>query len=435
MQSLTHGCIQVLLRALEHTSDTQEKSNIAIQISMIRNPHIEIVTALEKKIHDQSLKTDGLILAFGALASNAQPDVEQEVTRFLLELQKGLTPTDKMLTTLILAMGNTGSELVVNTVLKYSNNPLDSVQLASLRACLKFTHFLQILNGLKEVLVADPTEEVVTMIVHTLVKGYHYSQEKDMDTGLVANHPILPSLVLAVQRVNNTDLQILVSDYLQLVGGEQAFSLMTSIHSRQRRGSDWDASNTEYNLVASQLSRQSDVNTYPNHEAYIYGKTLGMDEVNLKAAAGTFMGYSSNLENIKGYGKMYAECNVLDIQRTLANIEVLFQKNGVNIQGKVYVEIGGNVLENQEGQLTTCYNYERNLYENRYRLLTFTHSVFVYVTSVGIEVSVYLELTVDIDAEICGGASLDELTTVTAGIAPRVTFSVEGSVSASLLVS
>lgn len=396
---------------------------------------MDLVIALEERLHDNSLKTDGLLLAFGALASNAKEDVEQEVSQFLLELERNLTPNDEELTTVILAMGNTGSGLVVNTILEYVGHPLEDIQLASIRACLKFTHLPQVLNALKAVLTANVNEETVAMVVHTLVKGYQYSQDRDQDMGLITNHPLLSSLVLAIQRLNNTDLQVLVLEYLEQVGGEHALNLMTSIDAREKRGADWDASNTEFNLVASQSSRQSDITTYPNHTAYIYGNTLGLDEVNLRAAAGVFMGYSSNLENIKGYGKVYVESNVLNRQRTLTDIEILFQKNGVNFRGKVYVEIGGNVLVNVDRTLTTCYNYDEELFENRYRLFSFTHSVFLYVASIDVDIAVYLELRVGVDAKICGGASLDELATANAGIVPRVTLSVDGAVSATLLVS
>ena len=57
--------------------------------------------------------------------------------------------------------------------------------------------------------------------------------------------------------------------------------------------------------------------------SYIIGKTLGIDEANLKAAAGVFMGYSTDLRNAKAHGKVHVYW-VLDQQRTLTNIEVLF---------------------------------------------------------------------------------------------------------------
>ena len=91
-------------------------------------------------------------------------------------------------------------------------------------------------------LASQPEEEVVTMTVNTPVKGYQYSKDRDMDTNSISDYPILSSFVLAVQSFNNTDLMMLVSAYLQELGGEQANALMTELHTRERRGTDWDAS-------------------------------------------------------------------------------------------------------------------------------------------------------------------------------------------------
>ena len=393
---------------------------------------------MKEQFLDESLKTEGLLLAFGALAANAQPEIEYEVSKFLLKSVQNLTPHAKNnsnFVTLLLAMGNTGSEHVVKTILDYIDYPLEDIQVAAIRACLKFTHMSQVQDRLKEVLITDPEEEVVVMVVHTLVKGYRYCEDQEIDTSSIAHHPMLSALVLAVQRLNNTDLVELTSAYLVEIGGENALNQMSPFYIRQRRGSDWDAPQSEYDLVASRTSRQSDEVTYPIHKAYIYGKTLGIDEANLKAAAGVFMGFSCDLKNIKGFVKVYAESNVLGWKKILANIEVLLQKNGVNIQGKVYVEIGGSVLVNNHASVTTCYNYDRNLHKNRYKLFSFTYPQFVYVTTIEIEIGAYLELIVGIDVEVCGGASLNELVTATAGIASQITLSIEGSVSTSLLVS
>lgn len=209
--------MQALVQALEETaSGSREESNIVLQISAVRNPHITNVTALENRLHDDTLKTNGLFQSFGALASNAKSEVEREVSQFLLELRKEVTPTDEVFTTVILAMGNTSSEYVMDSIINCINHPLEHIQLACLRACLKFTHLPQVRTKLNMVLQAD-ISEAVTMIVHTLVKGYQYFPERDLDTSVIANHSILRSLVLAV---HNTNLQMLLSDYLQKVRGE-----------------------------------------------------------------------------------------------------------------------------------------------------------------------------------------------------------------------
>ena len=426
------------MKALKHTTDMQERDDLVVLISMVRNPHIELVSTLKELLLNQSFNTEGLLLTFGALAANSKPEIEQEVSQFLLELVQDLPSpieTDNSYVTLLLAMGNSGSEYVVNTIINYVDHPIKDIQLAAIRACLKFTYMQQVQDRLEQVLTTNTEEDVVIMMLHTLVKGHRYCNDNDIDTSSIVNHPILSSLVFTINRLNNTDLFELMSAYLVEIGGEEALNLMSPYYVRERRGTTWDASRSEYNLVASRANRRSDVSTYPVHRAYIYGKTLGIDEANLKAAAGVFMGFSSDLSNIKGFGKVYAESNVLWRQKTLANVEVLLQKNGVDIQGRVYIEIGGIVHVNNQTSVRTCYNYDRNLRENRYNLFSFTYSVFVYVTTIDFDVDLYLELTVDVDAEVCAGASLNELATATAGIVPRITLSIEGSVSASLLVS
>ena len=423
---------------MEAVQQSQEEDNLVVLISMIQNPHIDLVTALEERLRNESLRSDGLLLAFGALASNTpEPNVEIMITTFLLELEQNRDSTsdnDDDLIHLLLAMGNTGSDYVVMTILNYVDYPTEAVQIASVRACLKFTHLQQVLDRLSEVLTSQPAEEVVTMVVHTLVKGYQYSEDRDEDTNTIADHPILSSLVLAVQSFNNTDLMMLISAYLQELGGEQANALMTELHTRERRGTDWDASRSEYNLVASRSSRQSDVIHYPRHNAYIWGNRFGINEANLKAAAGQFMGISNDYEDIKAYSKVYAEANVLNHRITLVDFEVLLQKNGVNIHGKLYAQIGSNVYINYDRR-TTYHSVTRPLSQHRFTIFTFTFPVFIYVGTVNIGIRVYLGLRTTLNAEARVTRYLNERATATAAIIPQVSLNIEGEVSVELVVS
>ena len=398
---------------------------------------MELIIGLEELLDDESFRTTSLLLEFGALASNGPPEVELEVVRYLLDLESRMSVTSEEFTTLLMAMGNTGSKYVVSTILNYTDSLLEDVQLSSIRACIKFTHLSQVLDKLNEVLESGPNEEVFTMILHTLVKGYHYAASMDFEMSLVADHPILVSLVVAATNLNDTELLTIVSAYLQEVGGVEALALMEATHYRTRRGtSDWDSnSNSDYNLVESLATRSSDVTTYPIHKAYIHATKIGYDEANVKAAGGVFLGYSDNLENIKGYGKLYAECNLLSWQRTLTDIEALVQKNGVQIHGKVYAEIGGTIYVNENHYVELTYNYEKNLYKSKYKLFGFTYSVFVYAGWVDLGVDVYLKTSVDLSVSLSALASLDELATATAAVIPELTISVVGSVSLDLVVS
>ena len=68
---------------------------------------------------------------------------------------------------------------------------------------------------------------------------------------------------------------------------------------RLRRGSDWDESNSDYDAVANYSSRRSDVRTYPQHRAYIYGKRFGVSDIYAQFAAGGFAGGADNGQKYK----------------------------------------------------------------------------------------------------------------------------------------
>ena len=417
--------------------------SIIVQISTVSNAHVEFVRSLEQLLVTSSRESEekyfGLLLSLGALASNAQPEVENEVTSFLLGLQQMLPPTNindtAELVHLILAMGNTGSVNVVNDILRYVNSEIQELQHASIRALLKFTHLEVVRSSLAEVLNMHPDEETVVLITHTIVKGHRYFEDHDIEISPDANYPLIQSLVSAVLGFNNTDLMMLVARYAE----EQGFSMVDTLQGRSKRGtSHWNSSHSsEYNLVASLSSRQSDVTNYPKHRAYLYGKRFGIDRANLKAAAGVFFGVSNDCEHMKGYAKVYAEANVLSRKKTLADIQILLQKTETMIRGKIYAEIAGNTLVNEDRTVNgsiRCRTYNTPLTRSRYRFYGFTYSIFIYVGTVDVSINLYLGMGVNFDAQACASVSVYNLASGTAGIVPQVRFSVEGSASVSLLV-
>ena len=62
-----------------------------------------------------------------------------------------------------------------------------------------------------------------------------------------------------IEHLASVELQVALVEALELVKNS----------SRERRGTDWDESNPDYDIVASQASRAADVQNYPNHRAYI----------------------------------------------------------------------------------------------------------------------------------------------------------------------
>ena len=403
------------------------------------------VNSLEQYIQDamsDSEEVIQLLLAFGALASNTQPDVEYKIATFLLGLYETLitsTNDTSTLTSLLLSMGNTGSDHVIHVILSYVDSSTSDLQTAAIRALVKFTHLQQVMDSLAELLDKELPEETVGLITHTVVKGYRYSIDQDIDIAPENVYPLVRNLILAVMRFNNTDLSQIVAAYIDEVGGEQSSYLRHELLVRFKRStSDWDSSSSsEYNLVASLSSRQQDVNTHPIHRAYLWGKTLGISEANLKAAAGVFFGRSNDCNNMKGYAKAYAEANLLSRKSTLINIDILLQKTPYSINGRLYAQIGGNTLVNENLNIDgtyQCSSYSTPLTRNRYRLFQFTYSIFVYAGFVSVGVHVDLGVTVSFDAQLCSSSSVYNLASGSAGLIPQISLYAGGSASVSLLV-
>ena len=408
---------------------------------------MEFVNSLEQYLlnaMEDFQDIDPLLLAFGALASNTQPEVEYEVTTFLLGLHDTVytsTNDTSGLVTLILAMGNTGSGHVVDVILSYVDSSISELQTAAIRALLKFTHLEQVTNRLAEILEVDLAEETVILITHTIVKGHRYSTDRDVNVRPESLYPMIQSLISAVLQFNNTDLTMIVAAYINEVGGDQSSSLMAELQTRFKRAStsDWDSpDSSDYNLVASLSSRQSDVSNHPNHRAYIYEKTLGINKANLKAATGVFFGRSEDCDYMKGYAKAYAESNVLSRKRILVDIEILLQKTPVAITGRLFAQIGGNTLVNRNLNIDgtyQCSTYNTPLTRSRYRLFSFSYSIFVYVGTVGVDIFVDLGMSLNFNAQLCSSSSVYNLASGTAGLVPQISLYAGGSARVTLLVS
>ena len=161
---------------------------------------MEFVNSLEQYIRNvmnDSEEVTQLLLAFGALASNTQPEVEYEIATFLLELYFERLTTSmndtSTLTSLLLSMGNTGSSHVIHVILSYIDSSTSDLQTAAIRALVKFTHLQQVMNSLAELLDKELPEETVVLITHTVVKGHRYSTDQDIDIAPGDVYPLIRS--------------------------------------------------------------------------------------------------------------------------------------------------------------------------------------------------------------------------------------------------
>ena len=156
------------------------------------------------------------------------------------------------------------------------------------------------------------------------------------------------ALVASAVQLGDVELAELVLSFVETFETPESEGLVEALEdikssNRGRRGTDWDESNSDYNIVASQGSRAADVRNYPNHRAYIWGKTLGISQANLKLGAGFFLGHHPTCPNIKAFAKAIVQANLLRWSWTILHVEALLEKTDSQLRAKRYFRVNSNV--------------------------------------------------------------------------------------------
>ena len=394
----------------------EEKQSIITHIAFTNNAHIDFVEKLEHLIRKETVNTDSLLLAYGALAASTSSRVQQRIVLFLKRrLIQQMESNDTTNTVHLLhALGNTGSKLIINLLLDYlmRGNSVD-IQLAAIGAMRKLTAQESVQEAFVAILESNPQECFVEAIAETLFTGQEHSHVMGMHIN--ENPRLLNALVVSSLRFsNNTELHRLVHSYLELVNTVESHRLgkllEQPVSHRVRRAStnDWDASNSVYNLVSPLSSRQNDVNFYPSHNAYLWGTTFGPSRVNIQVAAGTFGGFRDR-RNFKVFAKAAARGNLFSRSATIAeaSAEILYKNDAFRL--KFYVRIIGIVLLNRDHTTTSCCLRQTfPLYRpQQYRIIRFSYGVYVYVTTIRFFAELNARLNVNLQGELCinGGNS------------------------------
>ena len=424
------------MEALKSTSGI-ELEHVVTVISTVQNANMEFVTALQQLISatNAGVKHDALILSFGAMAAHAQPDVELAIATFLMQQMNSTNRNDtSTIIHLLLAMANTGSNHVVNSIIETVNHRSKEVQKIAIKSLTKFTYLEQVQSHLQEFLSSGTDDEMLSTITKTLINGLHYAEEIDVDMSKEANYPLLSSLVNAVMHTNDIELMNRVSWYVKIVGGELALSQLHQLHPRLRRETDWDEHNPHYDCIGSQSSRASDVATYPKHKAYAFGKTLGTGDINMTVSAGTFAGISNNCTNMKVLSKACARLNVFSWYGDIAEFELSAQNDGNStVTTRAYAQILGFTLLMDERVFNDVYraDYTNFDFQHQQKILNIPFTYPVYAFKVQIVLSVYLGLTMKFDAQMTALLDTDEYMSAQSAIVPQFNVTVEGSGSVS----
>ena len=405
---------------------------------MVKNAHMEFVNGLQRLLTTggESPVMDSLLLSFGALANRAPPESKVAIVSFLIRMETTVGDSNTpQLIHLLLAMGNTGSDYTIDVILGFVDHPRRDIQTASIGALLKFTHHEQVLNRLTGLLTSNPDKETLITIMRTLIKGQEYAEKEDTDTAAISNHPILPALVSAALRMNDTDLIGSMSVYLRRVGGEQSLVLLDELHTRLTRGTAWDELNSDYDCIAIPYSRQYDVSAFPKHSAYLHHKVIGTSDINLKVTAGVFMGMSDDCNTMMSFARVCVDGNVFSESRYLADAEAWVEKSG-SIHGEVFFSVAGSPPIVYE-QTTSCFSYDDQFNQLPEHLFEVSFPLWIYVGSVDYSVTWNLGYDVVFDDQLCSGLveSPGELISSITGVVLDVSVTIEGSARHTFMVS
>ena len=396
---------------------------------------------------------DSLLLAYGALASKSSPEVNQKAVNFLLDKLNSAKDDSDSVVHLIHSLGNSASGLTIDPLLDYANSENLEVQLAAIYALRKHTNNEVVQEAFITILrKPNVQEEQIATITQTLNAGLEHIKLSGNASNEHSHPELTVALVSAAMKFKNPELHTFVAQFLanlntdRGVGAKYAqseYAEAHNMHTRMRRGSDWDESNSVYDLVASQSSRASDVNTYPHHRAYLWGKKFGVSDLNVQFAAGGFGGIDLRRVHYKLFGRAVAKGYAFGRSATGLDAQILIEKKDNTVRSKLYARVVGHVLvnsdelrniqsNNRSPQSSNCFPKDWPLYRSsRFTLLSFSTSTFIYVGLLRFSVKVTVELNVDARAQVCVGLPAD----ASAALLPSLTLRAEGSASASLVVS
>ena len=319
---------------------------------------------METVISSISSNDDRIILVLGTLARNNNFAIQKVAINELVQrLNAVLSSSDNEgVTTLIYALGNSKSKLAVSPLLFTLQYDNIDIQISAIRGLASHLNQPAVQQAIITLLSSTDEDKILEEILKILIDGF----ENKILTS--PNEELINATVNSAIKLQNPNLYELFVKYLERLKTDEFniyldllkqqhnygdiqhehFGGMNSSTARVKRGSDWDENNPEFEVVARYSQRKSDVDNYPNHQAYILGKKLGIKELNLAIGAGVFGGFFINSTTVlhKFYVKVAAEVNILGATVNVFDAELSSYTDGKYLHYKVYLKKGINVVKN-----------------------------------------------------------------------------------------
>ena len=393
---------QVLGSALQKYLNEDERSALLDQLMLIKNANLDLVNTVISSIISND---DDVILVLGALARNnsftiQKLVVDEIVARLNVELSSS---NNEAVTTLIYALGNSGSKLAISPLLSTLQYDDIDIQISVIRS-LEF-HLDQPIAQQAIITLLHSTDEdkILEEILKILIDAF----ENKILTN--PSEEMINAIINSAIQLENPNLYELVAKYLHLLKTEGIDFYLDLLKqqpnygdlqhdhigdtdnndSRVKRGTDWDENNSDYNIVASYTDRRSDVTKYPIHLAYIWGKIFGVEKLNMKVGAGAFGGMTVTSPNVsfKLYAKIAANLNAFDQTFDIIDWENSRYTSGSQLLQKLYFKKGTSVFKNTVARFEPSCTKKTSKLDGTEQIFNKDMRLYVYIGYIYIDIS------------------------------------------------
>ena len=127
---------------ISHSPDQLQNASagvLIVSITMVPNPTDQLVGELETLINLRTDPTDPLLLAYGAVAANAAPDMQRQMISFLTERLPEAEADEAALVHLLHSLENTQSELVIEHVVRFVDHDEEMIKITAITVPRFFT--------------------------------------------------------------------------------------------------------------------------------------------------------------------------------------------------------------------------------------------------------------------------------------------------------
>ena len=427
-----------------------ERSALLYQLALVKNANLDLVNTFISSIPSND---DGMILVLGALARNNNFTIQKIIVDELLKrFNTALSSNNnEALTTLIYALGNSGSKLAISPVLSALQFDDIDIQISAIRSLTSHLDQPDVQQAIITLLPLTDEDKILEEILNILIDAYENK---------ILTYPrqaLINAIINSAVELENPNLYELIVKYLEQLKidwadvyldilrqqhnyGEVQRDCISDLHkndSRIKRGSDWDENTSDYDVVASYYQRKSDVINYPYHKAYIWGRKFGEDNLNMEVGAGAFAGLNISWTNagFKFFAKAVAKVNVFGTTIDVVDMEASSYTSEQTLTYKLYLKLGTTVEKNDNKIIKLSIDLIKNT-ANIARSKDIFHMswpIFIYIGTI----NVYIKGTVssEINIAVCASLSIPPPTAKgDANTKLSVNLRVSGGAYASLLV-